>query len=139
MGALYWLPVLEASRARLWLAKGEMEPVRRWLATNRISIYDRLSPEREFEYITLARALLALGNRDKASPLLARLLVFTEQENRPASVIEVLNLQALAHQERGEKEKALQSLHKSLALAEKDGYLRTYIDEGVPMLRLLKN
>lgn len=138
MDALYWLPVLEASRVRLWLAKGEMEPVRRWLDTNRISIYDRLSPEREFEYITLAKALLAQGDWDKASPLLARLLTFTVEENRPASVIEVLNLQALAHQEQGEKEKALQSLHKSLALAEKDGYLRTYIDEGVPMLRLLK-
>jgi len=70
--------------------------------------------------------------------LLTRLLNFTEAEYRPASITEVLNLQALAHQELGEKEKALQYLYKSLALAEKDGYLRTYIDEGVPMLRLLK-
>jgi len=138
LDALHWLPVLEASRVRLWLAKGEMEPVRKWMATNRMSIYDRLSPEREFEYITLARGLLAQGNWDKAVPLLTRLLTFTEQENRPASVIEVLNLQALAHQERDEIENALQALHKSLALAEKDEYLRTYLDEGVPMLRLLK-
>lgn len=138
MDALYWLPVLEASRVRLWLTKGEMEPVSRWMAKNRMSIYDRLSADREFEYITLTRALLAQGNWDKVVPLLTRLLIFTEEENRPASVIEVLNLQALAHQEQGQKEKALQALHKSLTLAEKDEYLRTYIDEGVPMLRLLK-
>ena len=138
MDAFYWLPVLEASRVRLWLAEGEIEPVCKWMATNRMSIYDRLSPEREFEYITLARGLLAQGNWDKAVPLLTRLQTFTEQENRPASVIEVLNLQALAHQERDENEKALQALHKSLTLAEKDEYLRTYLDEGVPMLRLLK-
>jgi len=138
MDALSWLPVLEASRVRLWLAKGEMEPVRQWMTTNRMSIYDRLSPEREFEYITLARVLLAQGNWDKAVPLLIRLLTFTEQEIRPASVIEVLNLQALAYQERDEKEKALEALHKSLTLAEKDEYLRTYLDEGLPMLRLLK-
>jgi len=138
MDALYWLPVLEASRVRLWLAKGEMEPISRWVATNRMSIYDRLSSEREFEYITLARVLLAQGNWDKAVPLLIRLLTFTEQEIRPASVIEVLNLQALAYQERDEKEKALEALHKSLTLAEKDEYLRTYLDEGLPMLRLLK-
>lgn len=138
MDALYWLPVLEASRVRSWLAEGEMEPVSRWFATNRMSIYDRLSPEREFEYITLARALLTQGNWDKAVPLLTRLQIFTKEENRPASVIEVLNLQALAHQELGEMEKALQCLHKSLALGEKDGYLRSYIDEGLQMLRLLK-
>ena len=138
MDALYWLSILEASRVRLWLAKGEMEPVCQWMATNRMSIYDRLSPEREFEYITLARVLVAQGNWDQAVPLLTRLLTFTEQENRPASVIEVLNLQALAHQERDENENALQALYKSLALAEKDEYLRTYLDEGLPMLRLLK-
>ncbi|KUO73207.1 MAG: hypothetical protein APF81_13900 [Desulfosporosinus sp. BRH_c37] len=138
MDALYWLPVMEASRVRLWLAKGEMESVRQWMATNRMSIYDRLSPEREFEYITLAKVLLAQGNWEKVFPLLTKLLTFTENENRPASVIEVLNLLALAHQERGEYQQALLSLHKSLALAEKDGYLRTYIDEGVPILRLLK-
>jgi len=138
MDAPYWLPVLEASRVRLWLAKGEMAPVRQWMATNRMSIYDRLSSEREFEYITLARGLLAQGNWNKVVPLLTRLQTFTEQENRPASVIEVLNLQALAHQERNENEKALQALHKSLVLAERDEYLRSYLDEGMPMLRLLK-
>jgi LuxR family maltose regulon positive regulatory protein len=52
-------------------------------------------------------------------------------------VIEVLLLQALAMQETGDPEQALPALTKCLTLAEPEGYVRVFLDEGVPLQMLL--
>ena len=64
---------------------------------------------REFEHITLARLLLAQGARDRsddrigeAIELLERLLAAAEAGGRTGSVIEILVVQALAQQARGD-------------------------------------
>ena len=68
---------------------------------------DELSYLREFEHITLARVLLAQHAIDRderpssqATGLLERLLQAAEDGERTGSVIEILVLQALAHQTR---------------------------------------
>jgi LuxR family maltose regulon positive regulatory protein len=52
-------------------------------------------------------------------------------------VIEILVLQALPHQARGDCPPALVSLQRVLTLAEPEGYVRILVDEGRPMARLL--
>jgi LuxR family maltose regulon positive regulatory protein len=53
-------------------------------------------------------------------------------------VIEILVLQALAHQGRGETDEALIALQRALSIAEPEGYVRTFVDEGPPMASLLE-
>ena len=53
------------------------------------------------------------------------------------SVIEILNLRALALHARCEKSRALAALERSLILAEPEGYVRLFVDEGTPMAALL--
>jgi LuxR family maltose regulon positive regulatory protein len=105
---------------------------------------DDLSYLREFEHITLARVLLAQYNRERtdlsihhATTLLARLLQAAEVGNRTGSVIEILVLQALSHQLRGNTLSGLVPLGRALALAEPEGHVRIFIDEGGPMAALL--
>ena len=52
-------------------------------------------------------------------------------------MIEILALQALAYQARGDLSLALPPLKRALALAEPEGYVRIFADEGQPMARLL--
>ncbi len=52
-------------------------------------------------------------------------------------MIEILVLQALAHHVRGDTSAALEPLQRSLTLAEPEGYVRIFVDEGIPMARLL--
>ena len=52
-------------------------------------------------------------------------------------VIEILILQALAFQGKKETEQALVALEKALALAQPEGYVRSFLDEGEAMTRLL--
>lgn len=53
------------------------------------------------------------------------------------SLLEILVLQALAHEARGNIPPALASLERALVLAEPEGYVRTFVGEGPPMAELL--
>ena len=98
-----------------------------------------LSYLREFDHITLARVLLARYHSDhadrfilEAMGLLERLLKAAEEGGRTGSLIEILVLQALAHHARGDLPAALKPLQHALALAEPEGYVRMFLDEGQP-------
>ena len=109
-----------------------------------LSAHDDLSYPREFEHITLVRVLLARSKSDRtehsmleAMELLERLLHAAEEGERTGSIIEILMLQALAHQMQGDSSAALRPLERALMLAEPEGYVRIFVDEGPPMAVLL--
>jgi LuxR family maltose regulon positive regulatory protein len=52
-------------------------------------------------------------------------------------LIEILVLQAKALQAISQKEQALLSVERALSLAEPEGYIRTFVDEGEEVLKLL--
>jgi LuxR family maltose regulon positive regulatory protein len=116
-----------------------------WVREQGLSATDDLSYLREFEHITLARVLLARHTAEPAerslhevTRLLERLLQAAEEGGRTGSVIEILVLQALAHQTQGDIPAALGSLQRALTLSEPEGYVRVFVDEGPPMASLLK-
>ncbi len=90
-----------AMRVRLWLKQGKLADAKRWASEQRLSVDDDLSFIREFEYITLARVLIATGKNDReygslddATRLLGRLLQEAETGGRIGSAIQILLLQA---------------------------------------------
>ena len=70
--------------------------------------------------------------------LLSRLAVAAESGGRMGSLIEILMLQALALHARGQTAPALMPLDRALTLAEPEDNVRVFLDEGAPMLRLLR-
>jgi LuxR family maltose regulon positive regulatory protein len=98
------------------------------------------SQMRNYESILLARTLLLLGRPSEALPVLEAHAAMLEQHGRGQSrrMIEVQMLQALALQAEGRLEQALASLETALAIAEPGGFVRTLVDEGEPMLQLLR-
>jgi LuxR family transcriptional regulator, maltose regulon positive regulatory protein len=134
-----------ALKARLRVARGELGEGLAWARERGLSVDDDLSYLREFEHITLARVLLARYTAERAersvqeaTRLLERLLRAAEHGRRTGSVIEILVLQALTHQARGDVPAALASLRRALTLAEPEGYVRIFADEGPPMASLLR-
>jgi LuxR family maltose regulon positive regulatory protein len=69
---------------------------------------------------------------------LGRLLEDAEAKTRMRSVLEVLLLRALALQAQGDHIGAMTALGRALALAEPEGFIRIFVDEGVPMVTLLR-
>ena len=80
----------------------------------------------------IARSATGQANSgiEQAIELLARLLRAAEDGARTGSAIEILALQALALQARGDVRAALRHLERSLAAAEPEGYVRMFVDEG---------
>ena len=139
---------IAALRARVWVAQGRLGEALDWTRERRLSAEDDLSYLREFEHITLARLLLARyksdhgdradGSLHEVMGLLERLLHAAEEGERTGSVIEILVLQALAHETQGDISAALGALQQALTLAEPEGYVRMFVDEGMPMAILLE-
>jgi LuxR family maltose regulon positive regulatory protein len=134
-----------ALKARVWIAKGMLAEAVDWARERGLSPADELSYVHEFEHATLARLLLAQGTRDlperatrEATELLERLLAAAEEGDRNGSVIETLVPLSLARRARGDMAGALSSLERAVALAEPEGYVRSFVDERPPMAALLK-
>jgi LuxR family maltose regulon positive regulatory protein len=68
---------------------------------------------------------------------LERLLQAAEEGGRTGSVIEILVLQALVHEAKGNAPLALAALERALTLAEPEGCVRIFVDEGPAMAELL--
>ena len=84
-----------------------------------------------------ARVLIAQGEVGEADRLLIRLREDAEIGGRKGDLIEILALYALSLQNQEDTDQALATLEKALALAEPEGYIRVFVDEGPPMARLL--
>jgi LuxR family maltose regulon positive regulatory protein len=128
---------IAAMKARLWLEQGRLREATDWVRERALSADDDLSFMREFEHVTLARVLLAQNDRE-ALPLLERLTGAAEAGGRTGAVIETLVLRALGHEAAKEQRAALEHLERALLLAEPEGYVRLFLDEGDRMRELLR-
>jgi LuxR family maltose regulon positive regulatory protein len=126
-----------ALRVRLWLVQGNLESAIRWAEESGLDTKDDISFLREWEYLAVARVRLAVGECDAALALLERLLRPARASGRAGGMIEMLVLQALVLQAKRDLSSALQSLERALVIAKEGGYLRMFLDEGEPMMRLL--
>jgi LuxR family maltose regulon positive regulatory protein len=134
-----------AARARLQVRRNELAHAQQWARERQLGFEDEPSYLREYEHLTLARLLIAqhrtqpdLCHAAHAMTLLDRLLAAAEHGGRDATVIESVMLQALAHDAAGDAPAAHAALHRAVTLAEPEGYVRLFIDEGAPMAALLK-
>ena len=133
-----------AMKARVWAAQGRFGEALEWARAQELSAADDLSYLREFEHITLARILFAQYSSERtvlfiqeAVELLERLLKAAEAGGRARSAIEIRILLALAHHAQDDTNAAIPHLQQALAMAEPEGYVRLFVDEGRPMAHLL--
>ena len=134
-----------ALKARVWIAQGRLGEALGWAREQGLSVDDDLSYLREFEHITLARLLLARSGRAGLSTPFTR---------RPGSWSACCWRRKKAggrdgssrswccglsrDQRLGDIPAALACLERAVALAEPEGYVRVFADEGPPMASLLR-
>jgi LuxR family transcriptional regulator, maltose regulon positive regulatory protein len=135
-----------ALKARVWLKQGRLAEAMRWAQEQGPAVDEDTGYTREFEHITLARVLIAAGQSEQeagtleaATRLLGRLLQAAETGGRMGSAIQILLLQALAFQAQDNHPQALSALGRALALAEPEGYVRIFVDEGEEMRMLISD
>ena len=143
----YVLSRVAAWRARLWMTHRERTPATGWRGQHLPDAEGGTDYLRELVHLASARELLAgaladlPSQRDRvceALGLLQRQLEAAKAAGRVGNTLTILVLQALAFQMVGDGDQALSALERALSLAEPEGHVRTFVDEGEPMARLLR-
>jgi LuxR family maltose regulon positive regulatory protein len=125
-----------AWRVQLWLRQGNLAAAEAWEETYQAG---EASPQLWHPYgdLALARVLIAQRRLGQALDVLAQIRQTAQEAGGLGWVIEALILEALSFQMAGNPEHAATALARALSLAEPEGYVRSFVDEGVPMARLL--
>jgi LuxR family maltose regulon positive regulatory protein len=87
--------------------------------------------------ISQARVHLAQGDTSKALAVLEPLRQHMEAKSWQDERLKVMVLQAVALRAHGEEDQAARMLRETLTLAEPDGFIRIFVDEGEPMRLLM--
>lgn len=147
-----WIICTTAYQSRLWLMQvqvdGDDEKLLAGLGWAQTSGLDQdwhqhvataflPSHPPDFTHLTLARILIMRGEFDEALALLTWLTLSAEASGRTRSIIEILILQAIALHQKDQQSQAFTALEGALTLAESQGYVRLFADEGAPIVVLL--
>jgi LuxR family maltose regulon positive regulatory protein len=87
--------------------------------------------------LSRARVHLAQGDSSTALAVLEPWRQHVEAKGWNDERLKVMILQAVAQHAHGENDEAVQLLSEALALAEPEGFIRIFVDEGIPMAHLL--
>lgn len=130
---------LNVWRAQVAMAQGDIRSAHRWIQETSLAAdpAQHLNPILEGCYLLQARLLLSLSRWSEADHLLQALSVTAEAQQRQGSLLKIRMLQTLLYQAQGKRQQALDMLASALSYGEAEGYLRTLLDEGAPMLMLL--
>jgi LuxR family maltose regulon positive regulatory protein len=125
-------------QTRLWITQGDIDRAAAWM--DQTPVIDSPDPTDFLGFldrVAAARVLLAQDRVDDSLKLLKRLHGFARGNELVSRDIEILGLTALAEERSGNLERAVATLGDSLVPAAEGGFVRTFVDEGPAMARLL--
>lgn len=132
VAARYRIPrvsrIIAAYQAKFYLTEGNLEAAVHW-----VEAYEgRAAAEklRDFEELTRSRILLSRGNYSESLSVLNCTLEKAKAAGRIASLIEAKILRAQVLEARGECEAGIESMTQAVALAEPEGFVRVFLDQG---------
>ena len=142
---------LEVQAARLALMQHDLESAERWASVwgTPAAVAERPQAQdietlvtsrlfSEMAQTTLARFLLARKQPGEALAVLECLEQVASSSGVPGSRVEFLVLCALAKSALGQGDAAMNDIEMALRLAEREGFVRTFIDEGQAIAPLLQ-
>ncbi|MCC6626251.1 MAG: hypothetical protein IT340_02495 [Chloroflexi bacterium] len=138
----WWEANIPAWRARAAAARGDIAAVRHWLSETapRAALAD--APLAWWTYRSippmLARARLLVGDAAGALSMLDVLTTRAAAVDAGDVLLELLALQVLALAQLGRSDDAQRVLARMLALAEPEGYVRPFLDEGSRLIEELR-
>lgn len=115
-----------------------LDDVQAWVDARHLKPGDAFDYPVEGNYDVLARLLLVQDRATESLSLLERLTRAARASGRIRDLIRYLSLQALAEHKLGREAASQAALQRALALAEPEGYCRSFVDHGAPMRTLLE-
>lgn len=141
-GAPGWLrPGLLARQVQYLLATGRLSEAESALAQSGITAGSQVVHATDEVQLAHVRTLLQRGTvaeLKEGAQLAARILTLAESGQRNNTSIQALVLGAIIYEQLGEAKTAAAWLERALALAEPEGYIRIFVDEGAVVAGILQ-
>jgi LuxR family transcriptional regulator, maltose regulon positive regulatory protein len=136
---------IPAMRARVHIAQSRLADAEQWARERHLRVGDPPSYLAEFDQLTLVRLIIAqhrLAPDEQrltdAEAALEDVLGAARPLGREGSVIEALLVRALLRDARGQRDQALADLTAAIQQGVPTGYVRLFLDEGLPLEGLLR-
>ena len=126
-----------AWKSWVWINEGRLEEAAHYLSQYGISARHDLGFRGEGEYLSLARLQIAQGHPAEADELMSKVYTEAERQSQLGLMIACLCIRAVAKATQGLLEAALINLDKALSLAEPEGFIQVFVEEGPIMARLV--
>ena len=141
-GAPGWLrPGLIARQVNLYLAENKIAEAEAVLRQSGVLAGDEVTHPTDEIHLAHLRLLLHRGEDEdlqQGIALAVRILSLAESGGRNSTAMQALTLGALLHAALGDAKTSLTWLERALELAEPEGYIRLFVDEGAPLAVLLR-
>lgn len=130
-------------QARIDLAQNRTEEALAWVNAKSLNPSEGLKPLEAIHYfllsetVVVARVLLQLNRLDDAIKLLRHISAAARNGSRFSTLIEILVLLSIGLNAYGEPDQAYGALGEALTLAEPEGFIRVFVDEGPSMAKML--
>jgi len=128
---------MEEIRVRVWLAQGNLAEASAWALQTTLST-GNWDPLRKWEVLLLARVALAQYKPAQAVETLERFSWYQDQPADIEKTLEWLALHVVALFQAGKVVQARTAAAHLLTVTEPEGYIRVYLDAGLPMKQALK-
>ncbi|MFA9558975.1 LuxR C-terminal-related transcriptional regulator [Evansella sp. AB-rgal1] len=144
MGPLPDIQPLNALKVKTLLKKGNIYQAEECIRKHYQAFEKEPCYLQEFTCFTLVRIKIASfrqhGHRKsllEAVKLLEALLLEANRDNRLGSIVEIHILQVIVYEAMDDIESAKICLKKAIIMAEPEGYFQVFVDEGLPIYKLL--
>jgi LuxR family maltose regulon positive regulatory protein len=127
---------VNAYRVQTWLAQGEIQSAIGWASKHSGDYYDKVFPSIA---VALARVRWVQGKSEEALGLLEHALQSAEAVGRLGNALQIMVVKAIVQRAQGDIQNAHATLSRVLTLAQPEGYLRVFLDEGEPMRSLISD
>jgi len=119
------------------LQQGKTEEAELWARDYDLRVEKRYSYDRLFSVQNMARLLFAKGNYSEALGIVTALLKLVAEVGAKLYTIKFSVLQAKTFQALNQPDEAMDAMEVALSLASVEGNVRSLLDEGEPVARLL--
>jgi LuxR family maltose regulon positive regulatory protein len=134
-----------SQQVRLYLAQDNPAAAETVLRQSGVSIQDEITHKTDLIHLAYLRLMLHRGAQDyqndklrQGSELARRIIVSAEAGQRIETTLQALILGALVQSLSGDTKGSLELLDQAMGLAEPEGYIRIFLDEGAPLAALLR-
>lgn len=137
-GGEHLRPAVSSYKTMLDLKRGHLQAVAQWVSSTQINLVNPVPYLLEQDYLLYTRWLIAREHWEEALEKLALLKISVEQGGRTSRLIQILLLIAQANEGGRRPAEAEAALLQALTIAQPENFVRTFLDEGLPVARLMR-